>query len=198
MHRVSSRPLAPFTGTMAHAGSAAPLECDVMISFNDGSAGGDARALCRLLNAEGVSTFCTGLYCPATGAGSNWAKDTARGIKTCKVLVMLMTEGWRVSPACNHEMEQAAQRMVDRKNTLHHLVPVVFPDFDKAKDKADKMWLQRVGSGVQQIYTVKKSPDEWMTEVLHGARLQSGSRSSTCWTLHPAAPGPARAEAAPL
>ena len=143
-----------------------------MISFNDGSAGDDARALCRLLNTEEVSTFCTGLYCAATGAGASWAKDTARGIKTCKVLVMLMTEGWRVSPPCNDEMEQATQRKVDRENTLHHFVPVVFPDFDKKADGDDGMWLQRVGSGVQQIYTAKQSPDQWMAEVLLGARLR--------------------------
>ena len=108
------------------------------------------------------------------GAGKGWDIATANGIATCKVLVVLMTEGWRLSPPCNHETQMATMRLVKRTNPLHAIVPVVFPDFDVAKDEdarsGGKQWLPRVGAGIQQIYTQGKSADEWMTAVLLGAR----------------------------
>ena len=108
------------------------------------------------------------------GAGKGWDIATANGIATCKVLVVLMTEGWRLSPPCNHETQMATMRLVKRTNPLHAIVPVVFPDFDAAKDKdaknGGKMWLPRVGAGVQHnIYTQDKSADDWMAAVLLGA-----------------------------
>ena len=66
----------------------------------------------------------------------------------------------------------ATMRLVKRTNPLHAIVPVVFPDFDVAKDEdsrsGGKQWLPRVGAGVQQIYTHGQSADEWMAEVLCG------------------------------
>ena len=146
-----------------------------MISFNAAASGKEACALCRKLNEAGVKAFCTGLYCKAAGAGKGWDVATAKGIATCSVLVVLMTEGWRVSPPCNHETQMATERLVDRSNPLHTIVPVVFPDFDKQKDndaESGKHWLARVGAGVQQIYTRGKSADNWMDAVLLGARTQ--------------------------
>ena len=155
-------------------GSVAPADCDVMIGFNAGSAGKDACDLCRKLNEANVKTFCTGLYCEAAGAGSDWDEATAVGIASCMVLVTLMTEGWRVSPPCNHETKMATMRLVERVNPLRAIVPVVYPDFDAAKDKdskgGGKQWLLRVGAGVQQIYTAGKSSDDWMAAVVCGAR----------------------------
>ena len=46
---VSSMPLSLSTQMAAYNGSVAPEECEVMISFNAGTAGEEACALCRKL-----------------------------------------------------------------------------------------------------------------------------------------------------
>ena len=56
----------------------------------------------------------------------------------------------------------AVQRLVEREHPA--IVPVVFPDFDLAKDKdpgqGGLLWVPRVGAGVQHIYTTGGHVDE--------------------------------------
>ena len=73
----------------------APEDCLVMISFNDRTAGPDAEKLANYLTSKGFPTFCTRVYCQ-TMIG-DWREITEMGALTCKIYIVLITDGWQDS-----------------------------------------------------------------------------------------------------
>ena len=90
----------------------APEDCLIMISFNDGSAGENAEALARFLTKNDYPTFCTRIYCPANAG--DWRDVTLEGVKTCKLYIPLLTNGWQKSKECQWETRIIIKRIADQ------------------------------------------------------------------------------------
>eukprot|EP01052_Picozoa_sp_SAG31_P033165 SAG31_NODE_3714_length_3957_cov_3.388025_2_plen_226_part_00 len=154
-------PLSPTSPT-------APAECEVMVSFNQRTAGTEAVALTEFLEANGVKTFCTAVWCPEGGGGANWREDTIKGVKQCKAYVPLMTDGWQESKECEFETSRAVNRLASHEVIF---VPVLFNSFDKEKDAREHMFMDMIGTSTQFIF--KDSDPDWMASVLRGAPMTS-------------------------
>eukprot|EP01047_Picozoa_sp_COSAG01_P071671 COSAG01_NODE_11184_length_1988_cov_2.370566_3_plen_267_part_00 len=143
----------------------APQDCEVMISFNTSTAGEEAIALTKYLEAHDIKTFCTALWCPQGGAGANWRQDTIKGVKTCKVYVPLMTDGWQDSTECQFETQRALNRLAAQQVVF---VPVQYESFSVEADENGPMFMDMIGTSTQIIF--KDTDVDWMGAVLRGAR----------------------------
>eukprot|EP01051_Picozoa_sp_SAG22_P017930 SAG22_NODE_2884_length_2125_cov_4.269497_1_plen_440_part_00 len=148
----------------ADSGVTAPGDCDVMVSFNERTAGKQAVALTKYLESNGVKTFCTAIWCPEGGGGADWRADTVKGVKQCKAYVPLMTDGWQDSKECVFETTRAVNRLAAKEVVF---VPVLFKSFDKGKDAKEEMFMDMIGTSTQFIF--KDVDPDWMVSVLRGA-----------------------------
>ena len=146
----------------------APDDCEVMVSFNQATAGEEAIALTEYLERHGVRTFCTAVWCPQGGAGANWRADTIKGVKQCKAYVPLMTDGWQDSNECEFETQRAVNRLAAKEISF---VPVRFNSFSMEKDASNNMFIDMIGTSTQFIF--KESDPDWMHSVLRGASLSA-------------------------
>ena len=158
-------PSPPAAAAAALLRATAPQDCEVMISFNMRTAGEEAIALTKYLEAHDIKTFCTALWCPQGGAGANWREDTIKGVKTCKVYVPLMTDGWQDSNECQFETQRALNRLAAKQVVF---VPVQYESFSVEADGNGSMFLDMIGTSTQFIF--KDTDVDWMGAVLRGAR----------------------------
>uniref|UniRef100_A0A7S0FPQ5 TIR domain-containing protein n=1 Tax=Pyrodinium bahamense TaxID=73915 RepID=A0A7S0FPQ5_9DINO len=133
-----------------------PSQCQVMVSFNDGTAGKEAVDVTKFLIGQGYPTFCTRVYCPDSGGGASWRKATITGVQTCSVFVTLMTNGWQKSKECIWETERAIDRNAKAELVI---IPVKYTDFDEVYDMATSMFVPQIGTSKQ-----------WMAKVLRGVQ----------------------------
>jgi len=106
-----------------------PGNCQVMISFNDGSTGEEAKALARFLTENGYPTFCTGIYCQANQGNRRGA--TELGVAKCQIYIPLVSKGWQMSNEIQYETRLIQQRLAKNEVTI---IPVYCKDFDEAYD----------------------------------------------------------------
>jgi hypothetical protein len=144
-----------------------PEDCIVMVSVNQGSAGGDAKMVTHYLTFFRVPTFCTVVWCPHN-SGLCWQEAVERGIYNCSVYIMLMTKGWQQSEECQSESKMMFQRF---KKDRVIVIPVKYPDFDvkydvseqqnwtkrfatiQDIDRADKNWMRRIYDSIHRNFT---------------------------------------------
>ena len=100
-----------------------------MICFNDRTAGPDAERLTNRLTSEGRLTFCTRVYCQ-TMIG-DWREITEMGALTCKIYIVLITDGWQDSGECQIETRHIKNRLADNEVIV---IPVWYDSFDKEYD----------------------------------------------------------------
>jgi hypothetical protein len=140
-----------------------PEGCEIMLSFNDESAGPDAEELAKYLTRNGHPTFCMQLYY-RNNAG-NWRHVTLRGAKDCKYYIPLMTKGWQQSKEYQFETELIVNRMCDRDVII---IPVYYKSFDEDYDKnTTKKYpysYKNLWSNLQSIYC-NDNREKWMDAV---------------------------------
>jgi len=137
-----------------------PEQCQVMISFNDSSAGREAEQLANLLNENGIATFCTRLYCPQHIG--EWRQNAVvKAVNHCKIYIPLMTNAWQKSVECQDETRIARNLQVKDKLVV---LPVRFEDFDDEYDRNHHFYCTSVWSSVQMVY--KQNNPGWMKAVL--------------------------------
>jgi hypothetical protein len=98
----------PVTNQAKNPNPVEPEDCEIMISFNNRTAGPDAERLANRLTSEGHRTFCTKVYCH-TMAG-DWREITEMGALTCKIYIVLITDGWQDSGECQIERKRIPKR----------------------------------------------------------------------------------------
>lgn len=131
-----------------------------MISFNDGSAGEHAVALARFLTKNNLPTFCTRIYCPATAG--DWRDATLHGVKTCKIYIPLLTNGWQTSPECQWETGIIKQRIAKKEVKV---IPVYYNDFDKTyDDKTDGHDYKFQWNDFQSVWA---NDEDWMNRIMN-------------------------------
>jgi len=173
----NGKPAAPkmsplYTGDASHAEdrwppiAVSPEDAVAMVSFNEASAGEEARVLAKFLTTRGVPTFCTGVYCPAN-PGDDWQVVTNLGIHHAQNLVMLVTPGWLESNNCQ---EEAKTFMNLRKDTENHagkqIIPVNFPGITMKDYQNPKKCL----FNLQTIQHISQASNTWMDDVLRAIR----------------------------
>ena len=95
------------------------------------------------------------------GGGVGWDGATAVGIATCKVLVLLMTEAWRLSPhaTTRRGWQFSASSSANILPSCRWSSPILISE-DKDPGQGGLLWVPRVGAGVQHIYTTGGHVDE--------------------------------------
>jgi len=140
----------------------APEECQIMISFNDRSAGENAEALARFLTNKNFPTFCTRIFCPANVG--DWRDATEKGVKTCKIYIPLLTKGWQKSDECQYETRLIRNRFAARAVTI---MPVYYEDFDEAyDDTTDGHGYKFKWNDLQSVFREKGDEDKWMNTII--------------------------------
>ena len=140
-----------------HLSPIEPENCEIMISFNERTAGEEAENLARYLTSHGFRVFCTKTYC-RNNAG-NWRDVTESGARHCRYYIALMTYGWQLSDECQKE----TAIVKNRAQTEVTIIPVRFDSFDDEYDEDER------GHGYNTIWKhfqgVFKGPD-WKERLL--------------------------------
>jgi hypothetical protein len=140
-----------------HLSPVEPENCEIMISFNERTAGEEAENLARYLTSHGFRVFCTKTYC-RNNAG-NWRDVTESGARHCRYYIALMTDGWQLSDECQKE----TAIVKNRAQTEVTIIPVRFDSFDDEYDEDER------GHGYNTIWKhfqgVFKGPD-WKERLL--------------------------------
>ncbi|GFH52660.1 hypothetical protein CTEN210_09136 [Chaetoceros tenuissimus] len=137
-----------------------PENCNIMISFNNGSTGEDAEVLCNFLNSKGSKTFCTRVFCPNNMG--DWRTYTVTGANKCKILIALMTDGWQKSNEFQFEMDIIKNRFAKKEVTV---IPVLYNSVDYYFD-AEKKHFYRTTFGSYQGIPSKEKDEDWMDSIL--------------------------------